>query len=646
MSKKFITLSVCLIATTLLFGQKDSLLLTKDFGKTPATLDDVIVTANKIEQKQNTTGKVVSIITAAQIQANAGRTISQILNEQAGLNLPGALSNAGTVPSIYMRGASSGRTLILVDGVPVGDPSMISNEFDLNLVPLSQIERVEILKGAQSTMYGSDAVGGVINIVTKTRDQKSWSGSYSIGSYGTHKIDIQHARTFNKLSYSIGFENQSAKGFSSAIDKTGTGNFDKDGYNNKSWFFNVNYAINPFWNLKAYTRQTSYSADVDYGAFKDDKDEYFRNATKMSGLTLKYKKATTSFQLQYQYSTQDRSYLNDSVDKKYTIFEKNQYWGKSHFADAFFSTNISKNIQWIIGSDFRYGSYKQDYLSISQWGPYIENFKDTFQYQNAVYSSFLIHSNNNKWLLELGARYNNHSRYGSNETYTASPSYKLDDNNRFIASVSTGYKVPSLYELSYNSALAPEKSFNTEFGIEHKSTNLFTRAVYYNRTIDNGIDYNYIDYNFFNFIQQKVNGIELEVNWKANAKNNFVANYTLMNGQETNQNRVTTVDTITYNYLLKRPKHSGGISWQFKASDRLEFSVSARYTSKRYDVGGYAAPDVLLNYYTLINAHVAYKLNRRWILFADGQNLANEQFQEINGYSTMGRTLMFGIRLR
>ena len=126
MSKKLITLSVCLIATTLLFGQKDSLLLTKDFGKTPATLDDVIVTANKIEQKQNTTGKVVSIITAAQIQANAGRTISQILNEQAGLNLPGALSNAGTVPSIYMRGASSGRTLILVDGVPVGDPSMIS----------------------------------------------------------------------------------------------------------------------------------------------------------------------------------------------------------------------------------------------------------------------------------------------------------------------------------------------------------------------------------------------------------------------------------------------------------------------------------------------------------------------------------------
>lgn len=644
MSKKLITLSVGLIATTLLFGQKDSLSQNK-MGGSSSTLDDVIVTANKIEQKQNTTGKVVSIITAADIKANSGRTLSEILNEQAGLHLPGALSNAGTVPSIYMRGASSGRTLVLIDGVPAGDPSMISNEFDLNLVPLSQVERVEILKGAQSTMYGSDAIGGVINIITKSRDQKSWSGSYSTGTYGTHKFDIQHAHTFKKLSFVAGLENQSATGFSSATDPKNTGLFDKDGYNNKSWFVNVNYAFNKYWNIKAYTHQTSYSADVDYGAFKDDKDEYFHNATKMSGLALKYKKQNTSFQLLYQYSTQDRNYLNDSIDRKYIIYEKNQYAGKSHFADAFFSTKISSNAQWIIGTDFRYGSYKQNYYSLSIYGPYSDNFKDTFQYQNAIYTSLLLHSNDNKLLVELGGRYNNHSRYGSNQTFTISPSYKLDDQNRIIASISTGYKVPSLYELSYNNALAPEKSFNTELGLEHKSDKVFARAVYYNRIIDNGIDYNYINYNFFNFISQKVNGLELEVNWKADDKNKFSANYTLMNGQETNQNRITTTDTITYNYLLKRPKHSGGISWNFKASDKLTLSLSARYTSKRYDVGGYAAPDVLLNYYTLVNAHVTYILNRNWVIFADGQNLANDHFQEINGYNTMGRMIMVGIRL-
>jgi vitamin B12 transporter len=642
MSQKFITLSVCLIATTLAFGQKEK----PEKDSLTNTLDEVIVTANKLEQKQNATGKVVSVINAATLQANAGRSIAQILNEQAGLYLPGSLSNAGTVPSIYMRGASSGRTLILIDGMPVGDPSMISNEFDLNLVPLNQIERVEILKGAQSTLYGSDAIGGVINIITKNKSIPSWSGDFSTGSYGTRKLNLQHSKTFGKLNYTVGWGKETATGFSSATDITGKNNFDKDGYKNNNWFANINYAINQNWNLKASTHQTSYNADIDYGAFKDDKDEKFNNATKLTGLVLKYKKEKTIFQFQYQLSTQDRQYKNDSADRTYTIFEDNQYAGKSHFADAFYSTSISKNIQWIIGGDFRYGSYQQTYSSISEYGPYNDNFKDTFQYQTALYSSLLINNASNKWLLELGGRINNPNRYRSNQTFTISPSYKLNSEIRFIASASKGYKAPSLYQLSYNDKLKPEQSFNTEIGLEYKTNTVFARAVYYNRTIDNGIDYNYIDYNFFNYIRQKVNGTELELNWKANEKNNFAANYTLMNGQETNQNRVTTTDTITYNYLLKRPKNTAGIQWAYQASPKLNVSIAARYISKRYDVGGYGAEDVSLKSYTLLNAHIQYNCNKHILLYADGQNLGNVAFQEINGYNAMGRMIILGLRLR
>jgi vitamin B12 transporter len=647
MSKKLITLSVCILATaSLVFGQeKDKFQQDSVLKKDTKQLEDVIVTANKIEQKQDGTSKVITVISAKQIQQNAGRTIAQLLNEQAGLSLPGSLSNLGTVPSIYMRGAASGRTLILLDGAPVGDPSMISNEFDLNLVPLNQVERIEILKGAQSTLYGSDAVGGVINIITKGKGSPFVTGALSYGSYGTKQGNLQFNSSINKLNYTIGFENQNADGFSSAQDLTNKANFDKDGYQNNSFFVKAKYKFDTLWNLQLSSRKTAYQSAIDYGGFRDDKDNEFKNATTMSGLILQYKKSKTNFQIQYQYTTQDRTYLNDSVDQTYLIYENNQYAGKTHFADAYVSTPIHKNIQLIVGTDFRYGAYNQTYESISQWGPYNDRFKDTFQFQNALYTSVLINDNAKKWLLELGGRYNNNNRFGSNQTFTFNPSYALTEQVRFIASVSSGFKAPSLYQLSYNDALKAETSFNTELGLSFRKGQVFARAVYYNRIIKNGIDYNYIDYNFFNFIQQKVNGLEIEVQHPINAQHSFSLNYTLMNGQETNQNRITTTDTITYNYLLKRPKHSLNLQWHYAINKKWDASLTGRFISERKDVGGYATPDVTLGYYTLLNAAIQYKWSNRIVLFANGQNLLNDQFNEIYGYNAIGKMVQFGIRL-
>jgi vitamin B12 transporter len=648
MSKKLITLSVGLIATTLLFGQKDTLSKNasekKVVEKTTSTLDDVIVTANKIEQKQNTTGKVVTVISSQQLNARAGQSVAQVLSEQAGMYLPGALSNAGTVPSIYMRGASSGRTLILVDGAPVGDPSMISNEFDLNLVPLAQIERIEILKGSQSTLYGSDAIGGVINIITKKKSGSFITGGASTGTYGTKTNQLALNGVLAKINYTAGFENQKANGFSSAADKNNVGNFDLDGYKNNSWFTKLNFKINDQWSAQANTRKTAYKASIDYGAFKDDKDEYFNNATTMSGLQLKYKKEKTVFQFQYQYTTQNRSYLNDSADKQYIIYENNQYAGKTHFVDAFLSKSIGQYAQWIIGTDFRYGSYNQTYASISEYGPYNENFKDTFQFQNAVYGSLILNDASKKWLLELGTRYNHHSRYGDNQTFTFSPSYVIQPGLRLISSISSGFKAPSLYQISYNTQLKAETSVNSEIGVDYRSSPVDARVVYFNRTINDGIDYNYIDYNFFNFIKQKVNGLEVELNHRLPHNQWVSVNYTLLNGQETNQNRVTTIDTITYDYLLKRPKHSLQLQYNI-GYKKWESSISGRYISSRNDVGGYATPDVKLDYYTLVNAHIQYQENKWLSFYIDLQNIFQDRFQEIYGYNTMGRTIQVGIRL-
>jgi vitamin B12 transporter len=183
-------------------------------------------------------------------------------------------------------------------------------------------------------------------------------------------------------------------------------------------------------------------------------------------------------------------------------------------------------------------------------------------------------------------------------------------------------------------------------GLEYNSTPLYTRAVWFNRKINNGIDYNYIDFNFFNFIQQNVNGLEIELTHRINQQNQFSINYTLLNGKETNQNRLTNTDTITYNYLLKRPKHVVNFQYQLKLNKKWDASVAARYISKRYDVGGYGKEDVVLDYYTLLNAHISYQYSKRIQIYGDAQNILNDQFQEINGYNTMGQNFQIGFILR
>ena len=187
------------------------------------TLDHVIVTANKLPQKQRTTGKVVTLIPREEIEKSAGKSLAQLLNEQAGIAINGALNNKGTNQSLFMRGASSGRTLILFDGIPVYDPSVINNEFDLNLISLANVECVEVCKGAQSTIYGSDAEAGVINIITlKPNVVKPFNLKLNLGmgNYGTYKGNIDLTGKERKLSYSAKYSRLTTKGFSAAFDSS------------------------------------------------------------------------------------------------------------------------------------------------------------------------------------------------------------------------------------------------------------------------------------------------------------------------------------------------------------------------------------------------------------------------------------------
>ena len=171
--------------------------------------------------------------------------------------------------------------------------------------------------------------------------------------------------------------------------------------------------------------------------------------------------------------------------------------------------------------------------------------------------------------------------------------------------------------------------------MSYQNKTLQTRLVYFNRQTANGIDYNYINYQYFNYVKQAVNGLEFEIKKSRTSELTAFANYTFLQGKETTQNRITNKDTITYNYLLRRPAHqlNMGMSAQLNAKLRLE--ITGRYASKRQDVGGYAAPDVELKSYVTLAANAGYQLSKHWRFTADIQNFTNTKYYEVYGFTIM-----------
>jgi vitamin B12 transporter len=629
MSKTFTLLATLLTGSTVL-AQKDSLPV--------RTLDEVVVTANKLEQKQSSTGKVITVITKAQIEKSNGKTVAQLLNEQAGITINGALNNAGSVQTVYMRGASAGRTLILMDGIPLNDPSTITTDFDLNLFSINDVDRIEVCKGAQSTLYGSDAIAGVINIITVKKDvQKAFNikSTLSQGTLGTSRNNVQVYGKKDKLTYTARYARLTTNGFSSAYDSTGKKNFDNDKYDGTVTNAQLVYQATQALSFKTFAMYSKYDAGIDAGVFADDKDYAIHNKSFISGAGFLYKKGALTLNGTYQYSELTRNYRNDSLDKTSTIFENNTYFGKSQFAEIYAGTTLGNGFTLLTGLDYRYNSYNQSYYSVSAFGPYSSSFRDTSLNQKAVYASMIYNSPDKKLNIELGGRYNDHSRYGNNSTYTFNPSYTLNKDLRIFASASSGFKAPSLYQLSINDKLDAEKSVNYEGGISLQQKGFSTRLVYFNRRINNGIDYNYITFKYFNYVKQVVNGIELEATVTPVEKLTITANYTFLGSEEITQNRVTTKDTVTYDYLLRRPKHSLNLTAGVDIAKGLYVSVSGKYASKRYDVGGYKKADVSLDSYFILGAYADYTLNPHVKFFADAQNLTNKKFFEVRGFNSI-----------
>src|SRR5258705_3447236 len=282
---------------------------------TGKVLDEVVLTANKFEQKQSQTGKVVTVISKDQLEKSTGKTIAQVLNEQAGITITGVYMSAGSVQTVFMRGASSGRTLIFIDGIAVNDLAMINNEFDLNLISINDVERIEICKGAQSTLYGSDAIAGVINIITVKKEVNKPFNIKSTAAFGnknTFRGNLQLYGKAGKLTYTTRYAKLKTSGFSSAYDSTGNKDFDNDGYNGDVFNAALQYQVIPSLQLKTFVQYSRYKADIDAAVFSDEKYYTINNINLSSGVGVQFKKGIVRITGNYQHGELKRKYLNDS----------------------------------------------------------------------------------------------------------------------------------------------------------------------------------------------------------------------------------------------------------------------------------------------------------------------------------------------
>ena len=635
-----------LVLGTLLHAQQDS-----------TYLQEVVITANKYEKKQSQTGKVISVISSEMLRQSGGRSLGELLNQVAGVTIPGANNNLGSNQTINIRGASAGNALILLDGIPVNDPSVISNYFDINLLSVDQIERVEILKGGQSTLYGSDAVAGVVNIISKKagreKNKPAINAALSGGSFGTLRTSLGISGQQKKLDYLLQLSAISSQGFSAATDTTGTADFDKDDYSQQTARVQVGYKTGVHSRLQLNNLYSRYTTSLDAAAFVDEKDFVADNTNKLSGIGWQLKKENTVFQLNYQYNEVQRAYLDDSSyrSSSFVNFVKSSYTGITHFAEMYLSKKTG-SFEWLGGIDYRKHQTTQSYWSTGPWGPYAPpDLKASFD-QLSPYASLVFSKDN--FIVEAGGRFNHHSAYGNNITYTFNPVYRLNAHTKLFANLYSAFKAPTLYQLfdpgAGNTTLEPEQGSIQELGLEWIKGRTFRgRVVGFNRESRSTIIYSYNPItwsgNYINASTQHNYGLELESQLTISTFT-IRANYAYTDGRIEGSYSGTGLplgkDTSYFN-LYRIPKHALNISTSYTSGQWL-FTLSGRAASNRQEFIYGSAPQEMPGYITLdLYGEYRFKKINGLRAFADLRNLTNTRYEELRGYTARGITLMAGV---
>ncbi len=550
-------------------------------------LSEVVITATRNEKNLNNVGRSITVITRDDIKESGAITLSELINREEGFYVVGAQQNPGTLSNLSIRGSNNSHTVVMIDGIRISDPSSTDNSPDISEFSLANIERIEIVRGSHSTLFGSSAIGGVVNIITTSNNQSPGihaDASINGGVFGKSGSILSEDLSVNytdKSGFYITAEafNSRSDGINSTIDTISDPGIYKypdmsDGFSKTDLLARTGFKND---NLDVYAsiRNIKHILDIDDGAFKDDENytvdlnrnlySYGANYHFDKGLSLKFHGGISDL---FRQATDDSSMISSTGETDKTYF-RGRYSGT--FSNHEIQLNYNKSgfdAVLGVGSDRETMSADTYYYSES-WGVYIlESNLDSLNINATTLNGFIHTDLNGKLINEslkpfslgLGVRIINHSSFGTILTYEVNPSVKIGESSLLYLSYSTGFNAPSLYQLyspekDYmsgitrgNISLNPEESVSWEIGIKQKVNNKIWWSInYYSTIIRNCVDYvylwnknqeisslTYFDYlgdTYINLGKQTNHGIEFSIRSKISKKLSIAGNFSLVNGK-------------------------------------------------------------------------------------------------------------------
>lgn len=580
-------------------------------------LDPIVVTASRFEQPLTSTIAAVTVVTRDDIERQGHQSVDEILRSIPGVTLSN-LGGRGQTQTLQMRGSPRSRhVLVLVDGVPLGDPT--SGVASLDYLSVSNIERIEVVRGPKSSLYGSDAMGGIIQIFTRQPEQSQTEISATIGSYGYAKISVSDSFELTerlRLNGQFSFERED--GFNVQPD---VGDMDRDGYQLASSSFGLSYAPDSATTANVNWQFRKGSTEFDSFANEGDVTDYSYHQIQAN---LKQQQATSAAVYGVYFKSGERNTYHDGIDASDgDLFIDNQLG-----VSAQRTFYLSESLDVVVGVETRL-----DDVSGSDISYYPENYLTTGRFTVGVFSGIAYHAE--RWRLDSSIRVHNDDQYG--EAVVGSFGASVDLTQQWMASLSwgTAYSVPTfddLYSTFGNPELKPERSATTEVGMNFVDNWGELGVSVFQTQFTDRIG----GFPPTNQAEATVLGLESTVTLKPNQSTLLNVNYTLLNTEDGNGDR-----------LIRLPEHKIVIQAE-RGFERVRLGVqgSAEFGRLDTDFTVFPSEAVSLDDYSRWDLFLSAQPADGLRLTARANNVFDTDYTHVLGYRTPGRNYTLSARYR